>query len=291
VALSVIDSMGTPVTAKTFSVHSESGGQTSFDLPKDALAGGYTLRMSVYGAVYSGSFRVAEYAKPHFEIDLALAQPEFKTGEPVRGKVRLTYPGGKPVKNAKIELSLRSEALNMVGDRIDYPYQDWFPIKTQGLFPQKLVQHELVTNDEGWASIELPMAREPSRYILNLRAHDQEAYRVTAIKEILIQAGTQAYALVTARQLSRPAEDVVFDLRELHRAEGQASQWEAIRLEDQSRLSGTITQNRFSVRFEKSGSYTVSVKSAQGDMMGSAQHWVAGPDLKSPPGSIDDGID
>jgi uncharacterized protein YfaS (alpha-2-macroglobulin family) len=34
VALSVIDSMGTPVTAKTFSVHSESGGQTSFDLPK-----------------------------------------------------------------------------------------------------------------------------------------------------------------------------------------------------------------------------------------------------------------
>lgn len=286
IRLTVLDPSGTPVTAKTFAVRPESGGDTAFELPEEAIAGGYTLHMTYQGAVYSGSFRVGQYAKPHFEIDVVLDRAEFKTGEPVRGSLRLVYPDGKPVKDARVELSLRAQVLTMVGNDINYPYQHWYPIKTQGLFPQKLLQSELTVDADGRAEFELPAAKEPSRYILSVRGFDQAAYRVTAMKEILIQPGTRAYALIADSQLTRIGDSVNFAIRPLNTAPGDASQWEAVRLEDQARLSGPIDKDGFSVRFERSGSYTVSVKAANGDNLGSVNHWVTGPELKSPAGSI-----
>ncbi len=74
--------------------------QGSFRLPENAVAGGYELRLAYRNQVYSSSFRVANYIKPHFEIGLALAKKEFKTGEAVSGKLQLLYPDGEPVKNA-----------------------------------------------------------------------------------------------------------------------------------------------------------------------------------------------
>ncbi|BBA33559.1 uncharacterized protein sS8_1601 [Methylocaldum marinum] len=286
VRLTVLDPSGTPVTAKTFPVRAEAGGDTAFELPKAAIAGGYTLHMGYRGSVYTGSFRVGQYAKPHFEIDIALAQAEFKTGQPVKGSLRLVYPNGKPVRDAKVELSLRARALTMVGDEIYYPYQNWYPIKAQGLFPQKLLQSELTVGSDGRAEFELPAAKEPSRYVLSVRGFDQAAYRVTAMKEILIQPGTKAYALVTDSQLTRIGDSANFTLRALNTAPGEATQWEAVRLEDQTRMSGTLDKEGFAVRFERSGSYTVSVKAGDGNILGSVNHWVAGPELQSSPGGI-----
>ncbi|XPE65688.1 hypothetical protein ACNKHR_22605 [Shigella flexneri] len=74
------------------------GGQGSFRLPENAVAGGYELRLADRNQVYSSSFRVANYIKPHFEIGLALDKKEFKTGEAVSGKLQLLYPDGEPVK-------------------------------------------------------------------------------------------------------------------------------------------------------------------------------------------------
>ncbi len=47
-------------------------GRGSFRLPENAVAGGYELRLAYRKQVYSSSFRVANYIKPHFEIGLAL---------------------------------------------------------------------------------------------------------------------------------------------------------------------------------------------------------------------------
>ena len=97
---------------------------------------------------------MANYIKPHFEIGLALDKKEFKTGEAVSGKLQLLYPDGEPVKNARVQLSLRAQQLSMVGNDLRYA----------GRFPVSLEGSETVSDDNGHVALNLPAADKPSRY-------------------------------------------------------------------------------------------------------------------------------
>lgn len=112
--LSVLDANGSLLQTVNVTLDARNGGQGSFRLPENAVAGGYELRLAYRKQVYSSSFRVANYIKPHFEIGLALDKKEFKTGEAVSGKLQLLYPDGEPVKDARVQLSLRAQQLSMV---------------------------------------------------------------------------------------------------------------------------------------------------------------------------------
>lgn len=276
VRLAVMDPNGAPVTTQDFSVVPESGGDTCFPLPEQSMSGGYTLQLAYQGALYTASFRVAEYIKPHYEIDIALSQKEFKTGEPIKGRIKLSYPGGEPVKNAQLELAVRAQSLTMVEGELRY----------QGRFPIKLLQDQLTVAADGSAMFELPAAQTPSRYVLNVISTDGAAYRVTASKEIRIQAGAPAYAVTATNRLSRIGEPVEFTASPLGNFTAAPVTWEAVRLEDQSRSAGSVAAQRFTVRFERSGSYTINLKDRDGHSAGSVEHWVAGPELKTSPGSI-----
>ncbi|EEW1663288.1 alpha-2-macroglobulin family protein [Escherichia coli] len=95
--LSVLDANGSLLQTVNVTLDARNGGQGSFRLPENAVAGGYELRLAYRKQVYSSSFRVANYIKPHFEIGLALDKKEFKTGEAVSGKLQLLYPDGESV--------------------------------------------------------------------------------------------------------------------------------------------------------------------------------------------------
>ncbi|MEJ7240326.1 hypothetical protein WL388_11720, partial [Staphylococcus epidermidis] len=92
----------------------------------------------------------------------------YGTGEAVKGKISLRYPDGKPVKNGKVSVSLRAQQVTMVEGELRYA----------GLFPVKLEQQELTTDGDGNAKLELPAAKEPSRYVVTVFANDGAAYRV-----------------------------------------------------------------------------------------------------------------
>ncbi|MFV5026266.1 MG2 domain-containing protein, partial [Escherichia coli] len=70
--LSVLDANGSLLQTVDVTLDARNGGQGSFRLPENAVAGGYELRLAYRNQVYSSSFRVANYIKPHFEIGLAL---------------------------------------------------------------------------------------------------------------------------------------------------------------------------------------------------------------------------
>ncbi|MDO2222581.1 hypothetical protein Q2431_25075, partial [Escherichia coli] len=148
------------------------GGQGGFRLPEKAVAGGYELRLSYRKKVYSSSFRVANYIKPHFEIGLALDKKEFKTGEAGSGKLQLLYPEGEPVKDARGQLSLAAKQLSMVGT--DLLYSGRSPLSLEGSEPVPAYNAYLA-----WIR---PAAEKPSRYLLTVSASDGAAYRVTTTK-------------------------------------------------------------------------------------------------------------
>lgn len=279
VALTVIDPNGTPVAAQTAALDPERGADASVKLPDNAVAGGYEIAFTYRGDSYSAAFRVADYVKPHFEISLVPDKSSFKTGEPVTGKVQLSYPDGKPVRNAQVSLTVRMQQSTMVEAELAYA----------GQFPVKLEVEELQTDAKGAAAFTLPPAKEPSRYAITVLATDGAAYRVRATRELLVERGAGLVRLHAPRQVSAAGEMVEFALASVGPHADKPVRWDAVQLETQTKTGGDIAAgaSRLGILFSASGSYTVMVRDAHGNVLGAAAHWVAGAGMKAAQGSIE----
>ena len=281
--LQVFDANGFPVAGQTLRMTPGSGGDTSFQLPDNAVAGGYELRFVFKGDAYGAAFRVAEYQKPHFEINVLSDQRDFKTNEEVKGRLQLVYPDGKPVANARADLSVRAQRLTMIEGDLGYT----------GQFPVQLTTASLVTDASGMASFVLPPAKEPSRYVLTVLATDGAAYRVRATKEILIERGAGTYVVTSERAFSAAGEDVVFGIKLLAEARAGIApappvRWDWVRLENRKRDTGTLASGeRFALAFTEPGTYTVSLHDAAGNIVGATSHYVSGGGVSAPQGSIE----
>ncbi|MDR2093642.1 MAG: alpha-2-macroglobulin family protein [Azoarcus sp.] len=270
-AVSVIDPNGAPVWTNTAQFAAGQGGDTVFHLADDAPAGGYEIRVKYRGRTYASAFRVAEYVKPHLEITIVPRQENFKTGEPVSGTIRLSYPNGDPVKNAAIELSLRAQTLSMVQGELRYG----------GQFPVQLATANLNTNDRGEAPFSLPAAKEPSRLILSALATDGAAHRVRKTSELLVERAAANWKLTGERRFSMPGEAVTFRLEpENPDSENVAppAYWEIVRLEDQSKKGGKFDSaaRAWLPELDRPGSYSLLLRDAKGNLVAAAAHWVGG---------------
>ncbi|MGH8783219.1 alpha-2-macroglobulin family protein [Paraburkholderia sp.] len=286
IKLDVLDPSGSPISTSTTHFASDTGAQATFTIPADAPAGGYTLRFDYNGDMYGSAFRVAEYVKPHFDVNLSMDKADYATGEALHGKVQLRYPDGKPVKDSKISVTLRAQQVTIVDGELRYA----------GLFPVKLEQQELTTDSDGNASLTLPAAKEPSRYALTLFARDGAAYRVRVTREVLIARGVTPYRLFAAKSFSQPKERVDFTLQALGTVDQNShapAKWEWVRLESQTHGEGKIANAKAGgaqtvpVQFDEPGSYMLSVKDDAGNLLGATSHWVAGDGVKAIPGSVE----
>lgn len=287
----VLDANGTALQTLPLNYDPASGVEGRFQLPDNATAGGYELRMTYRDQQYSSAFRVAEYVKPHFEINMTLAKEDFKTGEPVTGSLALVYPDGRPVTDARVQISLRSQQLSMVDNELQY----------LGQFPVELKTADLQADGEGKVALELPAADKPSRYVLTVFASDGAAYRVKTTKEILIERGATQYRLISPRNFTNANEAVTFSLKaensqktERLPNDGKAAsnapaKWEWIRLEDQSRVEGRIPEgnSEFTVKFTQPGTYTVNLRDAHDQLLGAISHAVSGDGVKAVPGTVE----
>lgn len=278
IELTVLDPAGSPVARQRFVLDPARGGDTSFRLPENAGAGGYELRFDWRGSGYSAAFRVANYQKPHFDITLVPAKPNFRTNEPVRGKLQLHYPDGKPVVNADVQLSVRAQQLTMLDGDLRYG----------GQFPVKLTTESLRTDARGEAAFELPAATDPSRYVLTAFATDGAAYRVRTTRELLIERSLAAYTLRAAQRFSAPGATVAFAVAAVTPGPSAPSQWEWIRLEDRRRASGPMPRgDSVEIAFAEPGTYTVQLRDDRNNVVGATSHWVSGGSNKAPAGSIE----
>jgi len=284
VKLTVLDANGTALQTLDLNMDSKAGSQGRFQLPSNAVAGGYELRFGYRDQQYSSAFRVADYIKPHFEIALDLAKPDFRTGEEVKGNLVLVYPDGKPVKDAKVQLTLRAQQLSMIDNELQY----------LGQFPVELATTEVTTDSQGRAELKLPAADKPSRYLLTVFASDGAAYRVKTSKEILIERGAARYRLSAPQRFSAAKEKVRFSYRS-ETAAGQKKEkhkpahYEWVRLEDQSKDDGSLAADAdgFDLSFERPGSYSITIKDKDGLILGATGHSVSGEGVKAVAGTIE----
>ena len=279
--LQVFDPNGFPVAGKNVKISSESGGSTTFKLPNNASAGGYELRFNYLGNSYGASFRVSEYQKPHFEITILPDKTNYKTKEPITGKVQLIYPDGKPVKNAVVDMSVRSQKLSMIEGDLGY----------SGEFPLKIIDAIVSTDAKGFATFSLPAADSPSRYVLSALATDGAAYRVRATKELLIERGVNMYELSGQKAFSSIDESIVFHYRPIGSKNltktTVPSKWSWVRLEDRKEGNGVLENSEdFTLSFNTPGTYSLSIRDTQNNILGATTHYVSGGSIRAPQGSI-----
>lgn len=280
-SLEVIDPNGTVLIKQTVNINAKQGADTSFVLPVNAQAGGYDMRIQIEQDLYNASFRVAQYIKPHFDIHLLPAKNGFQTKEAIEAQLQLTYANGKPVVDANIEISVRAQQMSMVEGNLEY----------SGLFPLKIQSQTLRTDSKGLASLKLPAADNPSRYVITALATDGAAYRVKMSKELLIERAASSYSLVTDQQFSNPMQALVFKLvpakNQVVETKPQAKTWQWIRLEDQTKGSGSLKGEQFELQLKQAGSYMISVRDENNNMLAATSHWVSGDGLKVMPGTIE----
>ncbi|MDN4038140.1 alpha-2-macroglobulin [Massilia sp. YIM B02443] len=279
IGLTLVDPNGTPVLTQTLQLSPDTGAETRLRLPESAGAGGYELRMRYGEDTYGAAFRVAEYIKPHFEIDVRPSRTDFKTGDTVTGTIALRYPDGKPVKRAHVSISLRSQKNTMVEGELRYG----------GMFPIELKTEELRSDDDGNIGFTLPAAADPSRYILTVLATDGAAYRVKTTRELLVERASTGYQLRAARNFSEPGQRVRFALTAQGPIMQRPTRWELIRLESQTKTGGAFDPNarHWDLDFPGAGSYQLNLRDERGNLLAAASHWVAGDGVKAAPGSIE----
>ena len=287
IQLTVVDPAGTEILTRKLHYDSAKGGETDFRLPEAAQAGGWELVFTKGEDSYGAAFRVADYVKPHFEVDIVPDKREFKTKEAINGTIRLMYPDGKPVADALVRLMARAQPLTMVEGELRYG----------GQFPMAIKAAELRTGSDGSVTFSLPPSDVPARYILSLLAQDGAAYRVRANKEMLIERGATLWKIAAPTYFSLPGESVDFGFapqsaQSTANPDNPPTHWEVVRLEDQTRRNGTLAENegnKDSIRldFPQAGSYTIHLRDANGNLLAATSHWVSGEGMKAVPGSVE----
>jgi len=277
--LTIYDPAGTALFARELAFSGAEGADTRFRLPRNAPSGGYDIRFDYQGDTYGAAFRVAEYVKPHFEIALVMGKADLRTGEPILGKILLRYPNGSPVTDARLSLSVKSQRISLVDGEMQYASRA----------PVALEQQDLNTDAKGEALLKLPAASEPSRYAVTVLASDGAAYRVRVTREFLVERGVNPWRLSAPRRFSEPGQSITFSLAALGEGGRPPVRWEAQQLESREVIHGELAEGarEVTIPFARSGSYTVRLRDAAGNLLGATSHWVTGEELQATPGSVE----
>ncbi len=97
--LEISDPKGDKVHTKDVVADKFGGVETELELSKDATLGHYTVHVVNFGG---GQFRVEEYKKPEFEVDVEAPSAPVSLGEKVEAKITARYLFGSPVTEAKV---------------------------------------------------------------------------------------------------------------------------------------------------------------------------------------------
>jgi uncharacterized protein YfaS (alpha-2-macroglobulin family) len=191
--VSLIDPAGNVLLSQPLSINADTGGDTSMTLPANAYPGGYTLQFTYQGAQYGAMFRVADYAKPAFDVAIHLDQPTFVVGEKLTGSVALHYPDGSPLRDATVALDIKQQALSATnGDRA-----------YGNAFPRKVFSKSYKADAHGVVRFALPAATSPSRYFLQAVASDHGIFPVSANLEAVVQPAERAASAQTGTASSQ----------------------------------------------------------------------------------------
>jgi alpha-2-macroglobulin len=89
------------------------GGE--FKLKEEPPLGVYTIQVNIAGSSYphyycpGNKFRVEEYKKPEFKVNVTAAKPDYRVGDEMKIKIAAKYYYGQPVAGAEVKYEIRKQ--------------------------------------------------------------------------------------------------------------------------------------------------------------------------------------
>jgi len=150
------DERGEEIYNKKIKCNEQGSFSDSLFLKENASLGTYTITASTqeresFGYYYqniSGTFRVEEYKKPEYEVNISLDKSQYISGENIKASIQANYFFGAPVKNASVNYRIVRE-LYYVPWYAYYNYSWWYDDwNTRSNSNGELIKNETAELDE-----------------------------------------------------------------------------------------------------------------------------------------------
>ncbi|MCF7862263.1 hypothetical protein K9M79_08565 [Candidatus Woesearchaeota archaeon] len=192
--LTVYDNRGDKVHEGSYRSDMYGAIYGSFMLDEDANIGDY--RFDYDGNFYDDfNFKVEEYRKPEFKIDIESDRDVFIFGSPVELKVNASYYFGEPVRNADVSYEVyRSYYHRPCWGYFDCMYGRYDYYYGYGATGELIYENSTTTDTEGFAYLKfdpvIPEDRDqPMKYYFTVKATDESRKEVEKTETVTVAPG------------------------------------------------------------------------------------------------------
>ncbi len=155
--LSITDSMGHEILSSKIELSDYGTFDGELDLGPEASTGYYSIRIVMNEeSIAWGSFSVAEFRKPEFEVDLSTDRDAYVNGDSIKADVTATYYFGAPTADSQVKWNVTSQDYIFRPD--DYPEYSFidFDQYESRFYGQPRSEGEGRTDAEGAFAFETP---------------------------------------------------------------------------------------------------------------------------------------
>lgn len=194
VEIKVTDPQGNEIYKHTLAADSYGSVADSLILPSSGRLGRYTLSATLDSTYHSVQFRVEEYRKPEFKVDVETDKRSYVQGDEITVKVAADYFFGAPVARSTVKLKIY---------RREYSGYYWY-------YNEYVGELEAETDGQGKVAFKYPTPKEGQSYRYtfeaevrdeSMRSEKGEASTYVAEAGVLVDARPEKYVVEPGKSL------------------------------------------------------------------------------------------
>jgi hypothetical protein len=288
-----------------------------FSLSDEAATGYYEMRTTIQGREHTAGFKVAEYRKPEYVVEVTTGRKRYTRGERIQAEISAQYYFGAPVGGARVAYSVMRSPYWFYPEEQDTDHEGEDYQGNYYSYGEVVEQGEAVTDEEGIARLSIatrrPLGLAPEgdeeesdsyRYTIAVTVTDPSRKEVTGQGSTIVTAGEFALIARPTRYVQAPGEvaEVEVEARDYEKrpvarvsiaAAGSRESYTGTRFHAERVTEGMVTTDvrgkaRFRFTPEVQGYYRVrcTAHDARGNMIrASAFIWVTSGEYSDLPTS------
>jgi hypothetical protein len=224
VQVRITDPQGKELYSTTLSLNEMGTFHGELDLDEEAALGSYYIRVenNLHNFYTSNSFRLAEYKKPEYQVEIQTDQDAYLNGDTINVTAQASYYFGGPVANAQVHWSILSRAHWFHyecprGERC--PYYSWRDYEwgsdddeeTYGSYGRLIAEGNATTDNQGRVTFQVPadIGEEiaSQRFTLEVSVTDITGQSVSNRTEAIVHKGEFYIGLAPYGRILKAGEE------------------------------------------------------------------------------------
>jgi len=222
--VSVQDSEGREVYSDTLKVSDMGTFYGELKLGEEASLGTYSISAMYEELSYGTSFRVAEYRKPEYQVDVQTDRTQYVQGDTINVTAQATYYFGGPVGQAKVSWAVLSGDYSFTWDGPGwYDWREWEWVAYAegqpyyGGYGQLIAEGTGQTDKDGRFTFSVPadIAKQIGSQVFTLEATvtDVNNQEVSSRTQAVVHKGLFYIGLAPRRYVAKVGEEQIVDVK------------------------------------------------------------------------------